>query len=110
MHTAIAYNMPALSLRCTYLTILAILVAAFVTFYPYLDGTGFCDDGGCPEISQPSSATSAGFSAACCPLAVLAVGAAAFAFVPFRGQRPVTDHLRLVSLSLTPDPPPPRSL
>lgn len=95
-------------MRSPLLLVLAVIVAAFVAFYPYLDGMGFCDDGGCPEISQSSPTTSVGFSAVCCPLAVLALGSAAFAFVSFRGQRTVADHPRLIGLYLSPDPPPPR--
>lgn len=38
---------------------LALLVAAFVTLYPQLDAMGYCDGGGCPEISQSAGSSSA---------------------------------------------------
>jgi hypothetical protein len=42
---------------------LALLVAAFVAFYPQLDAMGFCDDGGCPNGSHSAPASSSGASA-----------------------------------------------
>lgn len=36
--------------RVPYL-LFALLVSAFVTFYPQLDAAGYCDGGGCPEVS-----------------------------------------------------------
>ncbi len=35
----------------------ALLVAAFITFYPQLDAAGLCDGGGCPEVSYPAHAS-----------------------------------------------------
>lgn len=39
--------------------VLALLVAAFVTLYPQLDAMGYCDDGGCPDVSQSTSSSGA---------------------------------------------------
>src|SRR5688572_10277047 len=56
------YNLHALpSVGRTYLIALAVLVAAFVTFYPLLD----CGPGGCPEASQSSHAAHSGLSTTC---------------------------------------------
>ena len=46
------YNLHAVrcTVRISYL-LFALLVAAFITFYPQLDAAGYCGDGGCPEVS-----------------------------------------------------------
>lgn len=47
------------SRRGRYLYVMAaVLVAVFVALYPYLDVAGYCDDGGCPEITQISASSS----------------------------------------------------
>ena len=80
--------MPSLTLHRTYLLVLAILVAAFVALYPYLD----CDAGQCPEASHLSHKSSAG-PLATCLVAVLASTTATRASAPlFRGRR--AEHRR----------------
>lgn len=36
-------------------TAVAVFVAVFVALYPYLDLAGYCDGGGCPEVTQISA-------------------------------------------------------
>jgi hypothetical protein len=96
-------------MRRPLLLFLAVLLAAFVASYPYLDGMGLCVSGGCPDAQQASSTTPGGLSGACLLVAVLgsSVGVAAFTLSRIR---PRTAVRRITQLYLTPDPPPPRFL
>lgn len=51
----VQYLAVRLKTRTPYL-LFALLVAAFITFYPQLDAAGYCD-GGCPEVSYPAHAS-----------------------------------------------------
>ena len=95
-------------MRCTWLVVLAILVAAFVSLYPYLAGMEMCEVGECPYAAQSSHGTSSGLAAATCVSAVLASSAAVLAFAASRGRCVVTVDRRPLQLYLSPDPPPPR--
>lgn len=97
-------------MRRSLLLFLAVLLAAFVAFYPYLDGMGLCVSGGCPDAQQASSSTTpGGFSGVCLLVAVL--GSSAGMIVLTLGRMwPATTGRRLTQLYLPPDPPPPRFL
>jgi hypothetical protein len=95
--------MPSLTPHRTHLLVLAVLVAAFVALYPYLD----CDAGQCPEASHLSHTSSAG-PLATCLVAVLASTTATLASAPlFKGRR-ADRRRRPAEAYLSPDPPPPR--
>lgn len=104
------YNAHALSTsRRAYAPVaLAVLVAAFVALYPYLDGAGLCVAGGCPEASGHAQA--AGFSAVCL-VAVLAASrlATAAPSIPFLARR-TARPCRPREAHLPPETPPPRTL
>ncbi|MDP9412234.1 MAG: hypothetical protein M3R38_27930 [Actinomycetota bacterium] len=100
-----------MSLRHTYLVALAVLVAAFVSLYPYLGAMDMCHSGECPYATQSSaqsSATSAGVAGLCLG-AVLAVSPAGIlAFAMLRGRRLSDERSRPAQFFLSPDPPPPQ--
>jgi hypothetical protein len=98
-----------MTLRHTYLLILAALVAAFVALYPYLGNMEMCDFGECPYAAQSSSHTSSAGLASVCVSAVLSAFPAMLAFALFRGRRLPAADSRPTQLYLSPDPPPPRS-
>lgn len=96
-----------MSRRGTYLPVaMAVFVAVFVALYPYLDLAGYCDDGGCPEVTQISASSAPDLPAN----GVLATPAAPVSAA-------VLGALTLLSLVqrrpdevlLSPEPPPPRS-
>jgi hypothetical protein len=91
-------------LRHTYLFALAVLVAVFVTLYPYLGSMGMCDSGECPQIVHSASG---GFSTACLIAAVLVVVPVLRTVTAF-GWRGATSELRPVQVLSSPDPPPPQ--
>jgi hypothetical protein len=92
------------SLRRTTLVAFTVLIVAFVTLYPYLGVTGFCDYGGCPESSQISQASS---TALTCLAAVLVAVPAALVLSSFYRRRD-DHHRRPGEPYLSPDPRPPR--
>jgi len=95
-----------LSVRPICLAALAILVAAFVALYPYLEGMDRCMVGECPYAMQSSHGASIG-SVAACVSAVLAASVVLF-FAMLRGRRIFAAYSRPMELYLSPDPPPPR--
>jgi hypothetical protein len=102
------YNV-GMTLRHTYLFVLAVLVAAFVALYPLLGNMEMCDFGECPYAAQSSSPTSSAGPTSVCVSAVLSAVPAVLAFALFRGRRLPAADLRPTELYLSPDPPPPRS-
>ncbi len=88
------------------LVLLTSLVAAFVALHPYLDPSGLCGSGGCPEASS-SHAAHTGFSNLCLGAALVASVAAASSFAPPSEGRRVADHRRPVQAFFAPDTPPP---
>ncbi len=98
-----------LSMRRPLLLFIAVLLAAFVASYPYLDGMGLCVSGGCPDAQQASSAISGGLSGACLLVAVLGSTPAVVAFALFRGS-PFSANRHPTQLYFSPEPPPPRDL
>lgn len=100
--------------------ILALIVAAFVTFYPQLETTGYCVAGDCPEISTSTQASGGGAHggaahgahgpgiAGSCLLAVILPGSALAAAAAARRAWMVPHSAILRSLYLCPEPPPPR--
>ncbi len=102
------YN-AAVTLRNRYLFALAVLVAAFVSLYPYLASMGMCDSGECPYAAQTSSHTSSAGLASVCVSAVLLAFPVMLAFALLRGRRLPAADSRPMQLYLSPDPPPPRS-
>jgi hypothetical protein len=91
--------------------LLALLVAAFITFYPQLEAAGYCGSGSCPEVSYSAHAsTSGGFVASGASLVVaVMITIPAVTFV--RGVRLARSAPppALVGITLPPDTPPPRS-
>ena len=96
-----------LSVRHTFLVLLAVLVAAFVAFYPYLAGMEMCGVGECPYVARSYHEGSAG-PAPCVSAVLAASSAAVLAFVAFRRHRVGTDASRPTEVYLSLDPPPPR--
>jgi hypothetical protein len=93
-----------LKIRRTLLITFAVLVAAFVALYPYLDSVGMCHSGECPQVVHSASS---GFSTACMIVAVLA-GMSVLPVVAVFGLRGVASELRPLQVFSSPDPPPPR--
>ncbi len=102
------YN-AAVTLRHTYLIVLATVVAAFVALYPYLGAMEMCDSGECPYATHSSSHTVTAGLASVCVSAVLSAFPAILASALLRGRRLPVAHWRPMQLYLSPDPPPPRS-
>ena len=99
--------------------ILALIVAAFVTFYPQLETTGYCVAGDCPEISTSTQASGGAHgggahgthgpgSAGTCLMAVLIGGSALAAAAAARRAWTLPRSAIPRSLYLAPEPPPPR--
>ncbi|WP_152670686.1 hypothetical protein [Rubrobacter aplysinae] len=100
----------------------ALLVAAFVAFYPQLEVAGYCVGGGCPEVSSVSSATHAsgggshaggahgvgGVSGVCLLAALVSGSVLAVARTPRLASLIAASRRVLPSLCLSPDPPPPQ--
>ncbi len=95
-------------MRGTYLTALAVIVAAFVALYPYLTGMGSCGTGECLYAVQSSHGGSVGFTAACLTATLASPLVAAFASFAFRGRNITPVEAQPSQLYLSPDPPPPR--
>lgn len=102
--------------------LLALLVAAFVTFYPQLDATGYCLAGDCPEVSASAQVSGAGGAngggahglhgpgpAGTCLMAVLISGSALAAAAAARRVWSLPRGAAPPSLCFSPDPPPPRA-
>lgn len=109
------YNLYAVkhTIRIPYL-LFALVVAAFITFYPQLDAAGYCGDGGCPEVSYPSHAAGAAVGGAISAGASFVVAAlvAVPGFVLVRQARFVLrapPQEKLLGTSFPPETPPPRS-
>lgn len=81
----------------------AVILAVFVVLYP-LDVAGYCDDGGCPEITQISASASPDLPAT----GVLTTGAAPAAALGLLTLLSLV-QLRPDEILLSPEPPPPRS-
>ncbi|CAN5742575.1 hypothetical protein BH20ACT11_BH20ACT11_05600 [soil metagenome] len=87
------------------LSAVALLVAVFVALYPYLDLAGYCDDGGCPDVTQISASASPDLpstgvlSEAVAPIAAVAMAAGLILLLSER---------RPDELLLSPESPPPR--
>jgi hypothetical protein len=96
-----------LTARRTYLLALAMLVAAFVALYPYLDAVQMCDSGECPMAAHSASG---GFSAAgCFIVAVVLASAPAMRALSTLQLRGAASEQRPLQVFSSPDPPPPRS-
>ncbi len=105
------YTPGAVSMRRTYLILLAILVTLFVALYPYLGAMKMCYSDECPyaaQTSTQSSVGSAGFAGLCLLGVVLAVSSVGIlAFAMLRGTR-LDEGSRPARFFLSPDPPPPQ--
>ena len=90
--------------------LLALLVAAFITFYPQLEAGGYCGDGSCPEVSY--SAPASGGLVASGASFVVAVLVAIPAITFLRGVRFARSAPppALVGITVSPETPPPRPL
>ncbi len=101
------YDVPVMMVwRRTLVVMLAALVAGFVALYPYLDGSGYCDSGGCPEISHVDVPASGGVSAGA--LAALLVGFTSVAASGSFLRRREGSNRRPDQLLPSPEIPPPR--
>lgn len=94
-----------LFLRRTSPLVFAVLVAAFVALYPYLDTGGLCDLGGCPDALQTSHTVS--HAPMMYAVAVLAAVPALSAFATF-GRRHSTQEAQPTEWYISPDPRPPQ--
>lgn len=104
------YN-AAVSTRHTYLFALAVLVAAFVSLYPYLGAMDMCHSGECPYATQSStqsSAASAGVAGLCLGAMLAVSPAGIFALAMLRGRRLTDERSRPAQFFHPPDPPPPQ--
>lgn len=108
------YNILAVKprVRTPYL-LFALLVAAFISFYPQLDATGYCGDGGCPEVSHPAHAAGAATGGTIAAGASFVV--AALVAVPgvllaraAGSTLPMPPPGVLFGITLSPETPPPR--
>ena len=90
----------------------ALLVAAFITFYPQLDAAGYCGDGGCPEVSYPSHAGAASGGAATAGVSFVVAALVAVPGIlcvrPSRLALQVPPPGTLLDIFLSPETPPPR--
>ena len=95
-------------MRRTHLILLAMLVALFMSLYPYLGAMKMCYSDKCPyaaQTSTQSSMGSTGFAGLCLLGAVLAVSSAGtLAFPMLRGRR-LDESSRPTRFFLSPDPP-----
>ncbi len=91
--------------------LLALLVAAFITFYPQLEAAGYCGSGSCPEVSYSAHASTSGGFVASGASFVVAVIVAIPAITFIRGVRFVRSAPppALVGITPSPETPPPRS-
>ena len=97
-----------LTAKRTYLLALALLVAAFVALYPYLDSMDMCDSGECPMAAHSASA---GISAAgCLIVAVLASVPTLVRALSALRMSGAASEQRPIQVFSSPDPPPPRAL
>lgn len=83
----------------------AVLSAVFVSLYPALDLAGYCDDGGCPDVTQVSASSSLDLPHTGVLTSAVAAAAAVSLVtttLPLSERRP--DELRLC-----PESPPPRT-
>lgn len=101
------YDVPVMLVRRrTPVVMLAALAAGFVALYPYLDGLGYCDSGGCPEISHVDAPASGGVAAGA--LVAVLVGLASMAASgSFYRRRGCSQRLP-DQLLPSPEAPPPR--
>jgi len=105
------YTPVALTVRRTYLILLAILVSAFVSLYPYLGAMEMCHSGECPYAAQSSIQSSGAFTslAGLCLGAVLAVSSTGIlGLATLRGRRLFDERSRPTQFYLSPDPHPPQ--
>lgn len=83
----------------------AALVVVFVALYPYLDLAGYCDDGGCPEVTQISASAAPDLPANGVLTNPAASAAAALGALTLLSLV----QLRPDEILLSPESPPPRS-
>gem|GEM_PF-1598044 len=105
------YTPVALTVRRTYLILLAILVSAFVSLYPYLGAMEMCHSGECPYAAQSSTQSSGSFTglAGLCLSVVLAASSAGLlGLATIRGRRLFDERSHPARFYFSPDPPPPR--
>jgi len=93
------------STRRTHVLVLAILVAAFVAFYPSLETAGPCDGGECPHAAHATTMASLCL-ASVCAAAVLSVPYAASILGATSRRRSFSDR-RPAEIYLPPDTQPP---
>lgn len=91
-----------------YLVAFAILVAAFVAFYPYLDAMGACDHGECPYMAQSSHTTASSLISTCLGAVLSVSPALVLALAMFHRGLIRSTQSRPENIFLPPDPPPPQ--
>jgi hypothetical protein len=96
------------------LLLFALLVAAFITFYPQLDAAGYCGDGGCPEVSYPGHAGAASGGAVTAGVSFVVAALVAVPGIlcarPSRLTLQVPPPGTLLDIFLSPETPPPQPL
>lgn len=96
----------AADIRCL---LFALLVAAFVSFYPQLDAAGYCDGGGCPEVSHSTHVTGSGASGSVSFVVAALVAVPGVLRAPFiRLAPPSRGDDDLSEVDLPPEVPPPQ--
>ena len=90
--------------------LLALLVSAFITFYPQLEAAGYCGNGSCPEVSYSAHASTSGGIVASGASFVVAVLVAIPEITFVRGVRFARSAPppALVGITPSPETPPPR--
>lgn len=104
------YNIYAMKpkVRIPYL-LFALLVAAFITFYPQLDAAGYCDAGGCPEVSYPAHAAGAAVVSGASFVVAALVAVPGILLCRAAGSMlPIPSPDVLFGIILSPETPPPR--
>ncbi len=101
------YNPVALGLHRTFMTALAIFVAAFVALYPYLQNTHSCDAGECPQAMQTHTSSSSCLAAVCVAVTLSASAVAALTLTAF--ARCLYSSPRPFELRFAPESPPPQT-
>ncbi len=95
----------AADIRCL---LFALLVAAFITFYPQLEAAGYCGSGSCPEVSYSAPASGGIVASGASFVVAVLVAIPAITFVRGVSLARSASPPALVGITLSPETPPPR--
>jgi hypothetical protein len=95
------------TVRTPYL-LLALLMAAFITFYPQLEAGGYCGAGSCPEVSYSAPASGGIVASGASFVVAVLVAIPAITFVRGVSLARSAPPPALVGITLSPETPPPR--